>query len=267
MKKMISALLLLGCSQNIFAKNLCTLFADAETGQLIQQQGLACEQRITPASTFKIAISLMGYDAKVLKTVNQPVLEYQTHYADWGGAQWKGQIDPAAWMKYSVFWYSQQVVEQLGQNKFNHYVQQFKYGNQDVTAIPVKDAGQQAVWVVSSLQISALEQLQFIRQVANREFPLSPYAYEMTERLIQNEVKRDGWTIYAKTGTGSPGVDGYYDASQAYGWYVGWAEKNGKKIIFVQLDQDEYTQKPNAGLRVRDDLLQHLPEVLKNIKP
>ena len=48
------------------ARPICTVVADAATGQMLVQQG-DCATRVTPASTFKVAISLMGFDAGVLK--------------------------------------------------------------------------------------------------------------------------------------------------------------------------------------------------------
>src|SRR5256885_6004269 len=52
----------------------------------------------------------------------------------------------------------------------------------------------------------------------------------------------------------SPGSDNRYDASRAYGWYVGWATKDQRRLVFATLIQDEQAQKPNAGLRARDAL-------------
>ena len=45
------------------------------------------------------------------------------------------------------------------------------------------------------------------------------------------------------------------------GWYVGWATKDQRRLVFATLIQDEQAQKPNAGLRARDALLQRLPAV------
>jgi len=50
---------------NGHAATLCTAVADAVSARIIVQDG-ACERRVTPASTFKIAISLMGYDSGFL---------------------------------------------------------------------------------------------------------------------------------------------------------------------------------------------------------
>ncbi|MHA6844763.1 penicillin-binding transpeptidase domain-containing protein [Ralstonia syzygii] len=67
------------------ARPLCTLVADAATGQPIVQEG-RCGERVTPASTFKIALSLMGYDAGFLKDEHAPTLAFKPGDPDWGGA-------------------------------------------------------------------------------------------------------------------------------------------------------------------------------------
>ena len=51
------------------ADNVCTLLADASTGAILSQDG-ECDRRVPPASTFKIPIALMGYDAGYLKDEN-----------------------------------------------------------------------------------------------------------------------------------------------------------------------------------------------------
>ena len=58
------------------AHELCTLVADADTGQSLVHSGPACAERVTPASTFKIAISLMGYDAGILQDESRPAWPY-----------------------------------------------------------------------------------------------------------------------------------------------------------------------------------------------
>ena len=64
------------------ADSTCTVIADASTGKVLKQAG-PCEQRLTPASTFKIAISLMGYDSGFLIDEHLPTLPFYEGYADW----------------------------------------------------------------------------------------------------------------------------------------------------------------------------------------
>ena len=83
------------------AKTICTIMADASSGEVLLSQG-DCGTRVTPASTFKIPLSLMGFDAGYLASANAPVLPFKTGYPDWGGSNWTWPTDPQRWMKYSV---------------------------------------------------------------------------------------------------------------------------------------------------------------------
>ncbi len=246
-----------------FARELCTLIVDAATGDTLVRSGAHCDQRVTPASTFKIAISLMAFDSAVLRDPQHPAWPYEPGYPDWAGDAWKGDIDPAGWMKKSVFWYSQQIVKKLGQARFEAYVASFGYGNQDVSAVPVQHPQDRGAWVMSSLQISPLEQIAFVRKLAQRQLAVSPHAYAMTEEITRQD-DLDGWRVHGKTGTGSPGQDNRYRADQAYGWYVGWARKGTQAIVFSRLIQDEKAQTPNAGLRARDEMTEPLLAAIRS---
>ena len=54
-------------------KIICTLVVSADTGKPLIDEG-DCGRRVSPASTFKIAISLMGFDSGVLETPDSPRL-------------------------------------------------------------------------------------------------------------------------------------------------------------------------------------------------
>lgn len=254
--RLLSTLLALTAT-NSFAGELCTLIVDAGSGATIVKTGSDCTTRVTPASTFKVAISLMAFDSGVLKESRSPAWPYEAGYPDWAGDAWKGDIDPTNWMKRSVFWYSQQIVKKLGHTQFKNYVTSFRYGNQDVSAVEVQQPGNNGVWVMSSLQISPVEQVAFLRNMVNRQLPVSAHSYQMTDEITQQDDV-NGWKVYGKTGTGSPGQDNKYRADQAYGWYVGWARKGTQALVFARLIQDEKAQTPNAGLRARSQLSEQL---------
>ena len=54
----------------------------AATGKILKQEG-TCDKRVTAASTFKIAISLMGYDAGFQVDEHTPALPFRDGYLDW----------------------------------------------------------------------------------------------------------------------------------------------------------------------------------------
>ncbi|KVU50790.1 class D beta-lactamase [Burkholderia ubonensis] len=246
------------------AKPLCTIVADAATGHVLVRQG-ECATRVTSASTFKVAIRLMGYDAGFLKDEHTPALPYRDGYPDWGGAAWREPTDPARWMRISIFWYSQQVAQALGQTRFQQYTTAFGYGNADVTSNEGELNGVMGAWANGSLQISPLEQIDFMRKIVNRTLPVSAHAYDMTARLMRLDAQPGGWTVHGKTGTGSPGAQ--YDAAHAYGWFVGWATKGPRTLVFANLIQDDKPQRPNAGLRSRDAFLDALPALADSAQP
>lgn len=256
----LSAALVMLAAPVSLAGELCTLIVDAATGDTVVSSGASCAKRVTPASTFKVAISLMGFDSGVLQSSHRPSWPFRDGYPDWAGDAWKGDIDPADWMKKSVFWYSQQVVKKLGQTRFESYVASFEYGNQDASAVQVQHPGSNGVWVMSSLQTSPIDQVTFLKKLVNRQLPVSAHAYEMTEEITRQD-DLNGWHVYGKTGTGSPGKDNKYRADQAYGWYVGWARKGAQAMVFARLIQDEEAQSPNAGLRARSQMSEQLISV------
>ena len=111
-----------------------------------------------------------------------------------------------------------------------------------------------------SLQISPIEQAAFLRKVVRRELPLSAHAYDMTATLLRLPARPDGWTVYAKTGTavlarpdGGPGPE------QSYGWFVGWAVKDGRTVVFARMTLDRTDPQQAAGPKLKQAFLRELP--------
>ncbi|MGH8852790.1 MAG: penicillin-binding transpeptidase domain-containing protein [Telluria sp.] len=104
-------------------------------------------------------------------------------------------------------------------------------------------------WIGSSLKISPLEQLVFLRRLVNRELGVSPRAYDMTARLLASR-RLGGWEVSGKTG-----------AASGYGWYVGWASSGERRLVFAHLlrrDAADPEEVP-AGVLARDRLLEAFP--------
>ena len=234
----------------------CTLLADAASGRPLVKQG-ACDTRATPASTFNIAVSLMGYDSGILRDEHTPRMAYKAGYSAWDPT-WRMATDPSDWLRKSVVWYAQQVTAQLGAARFQHYVTSFGYGNRDVSGDRGKDNGLSLSWLSSSLQISPAEQVAFLARVVNRQLPVSAQAYDMTIRIMPSETLANGWQIHGKTGTAANVLpDGRDDREHQYGWYVGWASKGQRTIVFARLVLDQ-RQDSYAGGRVKDSMLRDL---------
>ena len=98
---------------------------------VLKRTGEQCEQRFTPASTFKIPLSLMGYDSGFLTDEHLPAIPYRAGSPALDPS-WKTTVDPTSWIKDSVVWYSQQITLWLGKERLQRYVTRFAYGNQDL---------------------------------------------------------------------------------------------------------------------------------------
>ncbi|KQN74413.1 class D beta-lactamase [Devosia sp. Leaf64] len=238
------------------AKTLCTVVADARTGELLEENGV-CRTRVTPASTFKIPLAVMGYDAGFLSDITTPAIPFKEGYADWGGPEWQQTTDPTRWMKYSVVWYSQRITEALGVATLENYAAKFGYGNADFAGDPGKNNALERAWISSSLKISPVEQVAFLRNLVNRTLPVSTDAMDMTAAVLESSSTPNGWTVTGKTGSAFPRLaDGTFDRAKGWGWFVGWAEKDGRTLVFARLNQDEQRHTVGGGVRARDELLE-----------
>jgi beta-lactamase class D len=245
------------------ARTVCTAIADAGTGKILLQQG-DCSGRMSPASTFKIAISLMGYDSGFLKDAHSPALPFRKGYPDWLPA-WRQTTDPTNRIKYSVVWYSQQVTQSLGDARFQIYVDEFQYGNEDVSGDPGKHDGLTRAWLTSSLKISPLEEVSFLEKLVNRQLPVTSHAFDMTDQITEITQLPGGWDVHGKTGTGFPrNTDGSDDEAHGWGWFVGWATKGTHTLVFARLILDEKQQPVSPGLRARSEFLNELPALLNS---
>ena len=252
----------LGVSGAAQARDLCTVVADAATRTVLIQDG-DCETRVTPASTFKVALAVMGYDAGIITSAHAPKLPFKEGYPDWMGEAWRQDTDPTMWMVNSTVWYSQRLTEMLGAETLTSYAQNLGYGNADFSGDPGKNNGLERAWISSSLKISPLEQAGFMAALVEGTLPVSQAAMVGARELVQIGGEVDGWVLRGKTGSAFPRkADGNFDRARGWAWYVGWAEKGDRRLVFVRLAQDEQRETVSGGLRAREALVADWAELV-----
>ncbi len=240
---------------------VCTLVIDSQDGASLLESG-DCDSRVTPASTFKVALAAIGFEEGILAGPHAPVWTYAKGEVDWGGEPWRGDVDPAWWMKYSVVWYSQRMARKLGAARLEDRARSIGYGNADFSGDPGKDNGLERAWIASSLKISPREQTRFLRGLLSRSLPLSEAAMAQAEGIVESVEPGAGWRMAGKTGGAYPRrADGSFDRARGHGWFVGWAQKGTRRVVFARLAQDESGERGSPGIRARKALLAQWPEL------
>ena len=190
-----------------------------------------CHQRIAPDSTFKIALSLMAFDKGIIN--QHTAFKWDGKKADL--PDWNQNQTPSSWLKYSVFWVSQQITPQLGYARIKNYLAAFHYGNQDFSGDPDKHNGLNYAWVSGSLKISAIEQLHFLKSMLSSELPLTQDAIANTKKNLYLGKLNNGADYYGKTGSGQHGRSARqtHPSKLRDGWFVGFIENGAQQYIFV----------------------------------
>jgi len=149
--------------QEVSIESAC-IISNLATDAIVHTEG-DCDVQETPCSTFKIALSLMGFDAGILKSEHEPEWPYSETY-NAPLEIWQRPHTPQTWMQHSCVWYSRKLTSMLGMEKFKQYVHDFDYGNHDVSGTPKENDGLTKSWLCSSLKISPRQQVAFIRVYA-----------------------------------------------------------------------------------------------------
>lgn len=252
--KLVFNFLLLFPFINRFSSEEAFLLINGETNKIILELGSHINERISPCSTFKIALSLMGYDSGILKNENSPSWDFLVGYDDWL-ASWRASQTPQSWMQYSCIWYSKVLSLQLGLEKIESYLTSMKYGNMDMSGGLAQPGPENVAWVNSSLKISPKEQVDFIRNMIQNKLPISTYACEMTKTILFKEQLNEGWKLFGKTGWSGSNItkDG---KTLEHSWFLGWIEKDHHFFPFVYLILDKKIDLDQRIPRVKQLLMQ-----------
>jgi len=202
------------------------ILLNGKTDEILMELGPHTNESTTPCSTFKIVLSLLGYDTGILNDEKSPIWTFQEGYDDYLES-WKEPQTPKSWMKTSCFWYSKLLANQLGMENFQKYLHAFEYGNVDVSGGLTNP-----FWVNSSLRISPMGQAIFMRKIINRELPVSRKSIEMTKAVLFVEEMQEGWKLFGKSGW-SGSIKNQEGNNFEIGWFVGWFEQGQNYFPFA----------------------------------
>ncbi len=158
-----------------------------------------------PASTFKIISTLIALETGAATGPEMPL--------KWDGRQhsvpaWNRDHTLETAFRNSVVWAYQQLIRDIGLPTVQYYIDLLKYGNMDTSGKP------DSFWLDGGLRITAYQQIELLRKLADSKLPFS---HEHQEML------RD-WMILEETGKFRlQGKTGWAVRSTPQtGWFVGF---------------------------------------------
>lgn len=209
-------------------------YPESDTYAVYQKE--LSEKRSSPCSTFKIFSTYVGLDTGVIQ-MNDSVRKWNgtTYWYE----PWNHDIGMPDAFRKSCVWYYRQVINDIGQERMQSYMDAMDYGNRDISdwkgdlneGEPLADL--KGFWLESSLKISPKEQVQLLRRIM--EQPGKQGIATSLKFLMETPTNTEkDVTIYGKTGFGR--VQG----KNTDAWFVGFYERNGERTYFaVRLDDPD----------------------------
>ena len=215
------------------------VFYDLDDNRYIRYNPEGCTERLLPASTFKIMNALVALETGVVEDQNDVI--------SWDGTQfpisvWNQDHTLKTAFQDSVVWYYQELARRIGRERMQHYIDAVEYGNQNLG--PNVDS----FWLDGSLQISADEQVEFLKRLYQGDLPFSKRSIEIVRDIMILESD-PAHQLSGKTGSGQMG-------NLSIGWFVGYEEKKGN-VYFFALNITSSSPEAN-GSKARGILLEIL---------
>ena len=184
-------------------------------------------QRFSPASTFKIPNTLIALDALVVASKDS-IFEWDG--IDKGMQQWNQDQTLESAFRVSCVWCYQEIARKVGKKRYKSALTMLSYGNQSI------GSEVDSFWLTGDLQISAREQIEFLRKLSQYAVPFRREHVE-TLRDIMLVEQTDSYAIYAKTGWAA--------TTPQVAWYVGFVTKGYETWLFamnMRVDRPEQAE-------------------------
>lgn len=184
-----------------------------------------CRKQFSPASTFKIANSIIGIEEGIL-TGEEYVFKWDS-VESWNPS-WNKDLTLKEAFRASCLPCFIRMANQIGIEKYRHYLKVLDYGDR---LEGINDAlfNNEKIdfWVSGQLRISQEEQIAFLQKLFYVKLPVSQKAMDITKSILIDE-QGDGFTLSGKTGwTTDPVIQA------DVGWYVGYLEKGVDVYFFA----------------------------------
>ena len=120
------------------------------------------KEQLTPASTFKIANTLIALEEKAVKDELE-IIKWDGK--DKGWKPWNQDHSIKSGFPVSCVWCYQELAKRVGLDKYHQHLKQLNYGNMQTGGNLTR------FWLDGDLKISALEQIEFLQKLYKNDLP------------------------------------------------------------------------------------------------
>lgn len=185
----------------------CFILRDHTHDEIYFYNKERCLRRFSPASTFKIFNSLVALETAIAPD-EQLVIKWDS--VERWNPEWNKDMTMREAFKLSCVPYYQEIARRVGKDYLQHYLDTVQYGNKRM-------GGKiDEFWLNDTLQISADEQLGFVKRLYFDELPFSERSQRIVRSIMLQENEHDR-KLYYKTGT-------HVTKDSTLCWITGFAE-------------------------------------------
>lgn len=212
---------------------------DLKRDKYIYYNQAQAQQAYPPGGTFKLFLSLVGFETGNIKSPGIDVPELKT--------TWKPEREAkSAYQGTSVHYY-EELSRNIGKDEIKSWLDSVQYGNADTTG------GIPKFWLGGGLKITSDEQLGFLRKMYEHKLPFSTVNTEKVKGMMAIK-DTSGYSLKGKTGWAE-------QDNQDIGWFVGYVETKDDTYFFVNCIQSSDPGNPyfeNARMGITYKILQNL---------
>jgi len=169
-----------------------------------------------PASTFKIANTIIGLETGVIKN--------DSTIFKWDGQEkwldlWEQDLILRDAFQYSCVPCYQQVATKIGPQRMNEYVKKIEYGDLKIDSNNISN-----FWLEGESRINQMQQIDFLKRFYSGQLPISVKTQKIVKQIMVIDTEK--YTLSGKTGLS-------ISNEQYNGWFVGYIEVKDNVYFFA----------------------------------
>jgi beta-lactamase class D len=191
---------------------------DTRDGKLLCSDPGRCDRGYIPASTFKIANTIIGLETGVVSDADSPLPWDGKEYSN---PAWNRDHTLRSAVQVSCVPCFQSIARKVGEVQMKDWVNRLDYGNRDISGKI------DFFWLGGALRITPFQQIDFLRRLDGGKLPISEHTLDTVRDVLTLDVGPD-YVLRGKTGSAMPP-----EQPSEVAWFVGFVELGERRVFFA----------------------------------